>query len=346
MLASVRLTNMRSHGQASFDFGPLTVLVGDNGSGKTNVLEAIYVASTTTSWRSKTDAELIAWNEAAGRIEADDVAVALSRQPYRKYFWIDGVKRPAKEVVGHLKTVLFQPDDVQLVLGSPTYRRHFLNVVLAQSTHDYGQNLITYRQVITQRNRLLKHIQDGRAHESELHFWDVELCRLAAAIWGERARFVELANEHLPGYYRSISGDELEIAIHHQTHPAQREQLEPEIAAWHSREIAAGQTLRGPHRDDLTLTMDGIPARERASRGEVRSLTIALKLVELAYLQNGTPDDVHEVVLLLDDVMSELDATRRERLLKAVDGVQTVLTTTDITHLPHELAETAQIISL
>lgn len=346
MLKQVRLANIRSYEQGSFDFGPLTVLVGSNGSGKTNILEAIYLASTTTSWRTKSDAELIKWEADAGRLEVDDVAVALSRHPYRKYFWIDGVKRSAKEVVGHLKTVLFQPDDLSLVLGSPAYRRHFLNVVLAQSDRAYGQELITYRQVLLQRNRLLKQLQDGRAQEAELHFWDAELVRLADTIWAARERFVTLANEQLPTYYRSISDDAVTVAIQHHTHPLQREQLAEEIAAWHGREIAAGQTLRGPHRDDLVLSMDAIPARERASRGEVRSLTIALKLVELAFLQKSPSDAVSDVVLLLDDVMSELDANRRQRLLTAVDGVQTVLSTTDLSHLPPSLAATAQIISL
>lgn len=346
MLRRVRLTNIRSYKQKEFEFGPLTVLVGSNGSGKTNILEAIYAASTTTSWRTKTDSELIRWECDAGRIEADDVAVALSRHPYRKFFWIDGVKRSAKEVVGHLKTVLFQPDDLQLILGSPAYRRHFLNVVLAQSDREYGQNLITYRQVLLQRNRLLKHIQDGRSQEEELHYWDIELARLADKIWEARERFVMLANDHLPTHYRSISGDELTVSIQHQTHPAQRISFADEIAHWHGREIAAGQTLRGPHRDDLILLMDAILVRERASRGEVRSLTIALKLVELAFLQNSAQDRASDVVLLLDDVMSELDASRRERLLAAVEGVQTVLTTTDLSHLPPSLEASAQIISL
>jgi len=346
MLRRVRLTNIRSYDQREFEFGPLTVLIGSNGSGKTNILEAVYAASTTTSWRTKTDSELLRWGCDAGRIEADDVAVALSRNPYRKYFWIDGVKRSAKEVVGHLKTVLFQPDDLQLILGSPAYRRHFLNVVLAQSDREYGQDLITYRQVLLQRNRLLKHLQDGRANESELHFWDAELVRLADKIWAAREQFVLLANEHLPAYYRSISGDALTVTIHHQTHPAQRASFADEIGHWHSREIAAGQTLRGPHRDDLILLMDTIPVRERASRGEVRSLTIALKLVELAFLQNSAQNSSSDVVLLLDDVMSELDASRRERLLTAVEGVQTVLTTTDLSHLPTSLEAAAQVISL
>lgn len=346
MLTTVRLINVRSYGQQSFDFGPLTVLVGNNGSGKTNVLESVYLASTTTSWRTKTDAEIIKWHETAARIEVDDIAIALTRSPYRKYFWIDGVKRPAKEVVGHLKTVLFQPDDMQLILGSPAYRRHFLNIVLAQADRLYGQNLITYRQVLMQRNRLLKQIQDGRASESELHFWDMELVRLAEDIWQARQRFIEVATDHLAAYYQSISGDTIAVMPHLQTHPAQTEHLAQEIAQWHPREIAAGQTLRGPHRDDLVLLMDDIPARERASRGEVRSLTIALKLIELTFLQNAATGSTNDVVLLLDDVMSELDENRRQRLLAAVDGVQTVITTTDVSHLPADLAASAQVIPL
>ena len=346
MLTNIRLTNIRSHQEARFDFGPLTVLVGPNGSGKTNVLEAIYLVSTTTSWRTKTDVEVVGWGVDAGRIELANVAVAISRNPYRKYFWIDGVKRPAKDVVGQVKTVLFQPDDLQLVLGSPAYRRHFLNVVLAQHDRAYGEALIEYRQVLMQRNKLLKRVQEGRAQREELHFWDMELLRLADIIWAARGQFVELANTQLKRLYKSISGDELEVGITHQTHPAEISHLAAEITLWHGREIMAGQTLRGPHRDDLVLTMNGVLVKERASRGEVRSLTIALKLVELAFLQNSPQNTTNDVVLLLDDVMSELDAKRRERLLAAVEGVQTIITTTDLNHLPEEWQTTAKIISL
>jgi len=344
MLKSVELQNFRSHLKATFDLANLTLIVGPNGVGKTNILEAISLASTTRSWRTKSDVEVINFSQNFAKVVADEVVVVVHKNPYRKEYAVSGVRRKAKEVIGTIKTVLFEPEDLLLILGSPAVRRHFLNVVLSQSDRNYGENLLQYGQVITQRNKLLKGIREHQNTDSELNFWDKELSKLSAQIWATRSAFLNLLQNELPQHYHSLSQDNSVITIKHETHPADTEHMEEELVAVREREVMLGQTVRGPHRDDFVISFNGVPARSCASRGEVRSLIFALKMVELDYLSGQK--DAEDVVLLLDDVMSELDHDRRNRLVEVASSVQTVITTTDLAHVPQDWRNQAKIIEL
>lgn len=348
MLTSLKLTNFRSHISSAFAFKELNLIVGPNGSGKTNILEAISMVSTTRSWRTKSDVETIRWQQPYARVELDDTALFIQREPYLKQFQKAGVKRQAKEMLGSVKTVLFEPEDLQLVTGSPALRRHWLNVVLAQSDREYGEALLTYRHVILQRNRLLKRIKEGLSQPTELNFWDGEVARLGRDIWQKRSAFLAQAKLSLPRYYADISQDDTAISLRLETHPNDRDRIEDELVAVRDREIMWGQTVRGPHRDDVIFTMGEIPAKLRASRGEVRSLTLALKLIELDYLsaKNGVEHGASDVVLLLDDVMSELDQDRRAKLVTATTDVQTIITTTDLEYLPQSWRDRANLITI
>ncbi len=346
MLKKIELQNFRSHKNISFELSNLTLIVGPNGVGKTNILEAISLASTTRSWRTKSDIEVISYNKNFAKIQADDVVVVVHNNPYKKEYAVSGVRRIAKEVVGTIKTVLFEPEDLLLVLGSPAVRRHFLNVVLSQSDRNYSDSLVKYRQVVMQRNKLLKRIRDKQSKEDELNFWDKELAILANQIWLTRSAFISLAQRELPKHYVCLSQDNTKITIKHETHPAETERLEEEQAALREREIMFGQTIRGPHRDDFIISFNNVPARSCASRGEVRSLVFGLKMVELDFLSKAAREDDNDVVLLLDDVMSELDHNRRERLVEVTSSVQTVLTTTDLDHVPKVWRQKAKIIEL
>lgn len=353
-LSKLSLFNVRNHHEQTFELGPLTILVGPNGSGKTNVLEAISVVSTTRSWRVKRESELVLWGEEFARIVAGPVEVVISPQPYRKTFWVDGVRTKLKDVVGTVKTVLFQPDDIAIVAGAPADRRHFLNVLLSQHSHEYSSALLEYAHVVVQRNRLLKRVRDEAAHPDELAFWDDELVKLGAVLWAERAGFLAILGERLPAAYREISGDKREVRVRHETKPHDPERLAEELAAVRDREVILGQTLRGPHRDDLHFLFDDHPAMEAASRGEIRSLTFAIKMIELEYLASrsaaaapapvSSQEAAYDVILLLDDVMSELDEKRRARLVEAARRTQTIVTTTDLDDIPATLLEGATII--
>jgi DNA replication and repair protein RecF len=355
VVSRLTLFNVRSHHELTVDFGALNLLVGPNGSGKTNILEAVSVASTTRSWRAKREAELVRWNEDFARIRVEPAAVevVISRQPYRKNFWIDGVKSRARDVLGVVKTVLFQPDDMMIATGAPLGRRHFMNVVLSQRHHEYGAALLEYAQVLAQRNRLLKRLRDGEASGDELSFWDAKLVSLAEIIWGYRASFIKYLEMELTGRYAEISGDGRLVSARHETKPHDTGRLLEELAAVRDREIILGQTLRGPHRDDLHFLFDGHMATEAASRGELRSLTFALKMIELDYLSGvagskGSPASQNEpsdVLLLLDDIMSELDAGRRERLVTASQRAQTIITTTDPEDIPDGLRQEAKVVN-
>lgn len=346
MIKHLELINFRSHQKSSFDFGNLNLIVGPNGVGKTNILEAIALISTTRSWRTASDVEVISFNQDYTRVTADDITLTIQRQPYRKEVTISGVKRQLKEIVGHLKTVLFEPEDLQLILGSPALRRHWLNVVLAQSDPTYSDSLIQYRHIILQRNRLLKRIAQGQSRQTELNFWDSELARLSANIWGKRLAFITLTRERLTEHYANVSGDKIQIDTKLETHPADTERIEEELMAVRDRELIIGQTVRGPHRDDVLMKMDGVDVKKMASRGEARSLVFALKMMELDYLSGPSQNSAKDVTLLLDDVMSELDRDRRGRLVEAAQSVQTIITTTDLDHVPEELRKEATVINL
>jgi len=328
MIEQLRLENFRSYPRAEFLFEPLTIIVGPNGGGKTNILEAISMLSITTSWRTEKDNEVITWGEAFCRVVKDDQELVIQNHPYFKRLKIDGVSKRTYQVIGRLPTVLFQPDDIQILYGSPNQRRHYLDRVLSQTSVAYTQAILEVQHVLKQRNRLLKQIGEGAASASELAFWDGELATNHAIIQRERQAFVAFMNEQLPGIFAQMvpEGPEVKVEYHQSPRHVELPFLEY-VANQRMKEIAAGVSLYGPHREDILFTWGEHSVHQSMSRGQSRALLLACKMVELEYISLKSET---RPVLLLDDIFSELDAERRERLLSVFGDYQVIMTTTEV----------------
>lgn len=332
-ITSITLHNFRSYSEQSFVLDPgVTLIVGPNGSGKTNILEAVYVLATTKSFRARDEA-LVHQGFDMLSIEAQSSEVqyrfAYQKQPtIAKRVTHDGSKQSLRSHIGTLPVVLFEPGDLQLLAGSPSARRAYVDTILCQTDPEYLQALNEYKRALKQRNALL------RTHTSispEMLFaWNVQLVGPAGILRSKRQEFVEYLQLKLPGLYESIAGKHHQITITYQPNPAgslaSEAELLSQLEASTQRDTMAGFTTIGPHRDDLLVMFDGHPIDTRASRGEHRSVVLALKLAELDY-QNDFARA--KPLFMLDDVFSELDVYRRGFLLDAIGEYQTIVTTTE-----------------
>jgi len=321
------------------------VLHGDNAQGKTNLLEAIYVLSTGKSHRANLERELINWSPvgeggAVARLVAQvrknsgDMRVEMvisAAQPaadarVQKSIKINGVPRRSIDLVGQMNVVLFSSRDIDLVAGTPSQRRRYLDVASSQVNTKYLRTLQQYNKVLLQRNHLLRLIGERRSDESQLDFWDRELIGHGSYIIGERRLMVEELNAMgKPIHQRISGGEDLKITympnvdvddFHDRSRSVRRE------------EIARGMSLVGPHRDDMEFTVGGVNMGTYGSRGQQRTVALSMRLAEARYLGVRMND---EPVLLLDDVLSELDAVRRHHLMDSIESYQQVVfTTTDL----------------
>ncbi len=254
----------------------------------------------------------------------------------QKYIRVNGIPRRASELVGEVNAVMFSAQDLELIYGPPPVRRRYLDILISQLDHPYLRSLQRYQRVVNQRNHLLKLIREGRAQPGELDFWDAELVKEGRYIMALRLHTI-LALSQLAGPFHSEltgNGERLELLYRpsvalgpEESEEALGQALRQALEQRRPRELAQGVTLAGPHRDDLQLLLDGMDAGAYASRGQSRTIALAMKLGEARYL---TEQRRQEPVLLLDDVLSELDATRRAHILEtAARYQQSIITTAD-----------------
>jgi len=367
--------NFRNYEHLELDLKPGMVLFqGDNGQGKSNLLEAIYMLAVAKSARASTDRELVRRQpvdeETYSRISAivdrvaepkedrDDSSLRLqidfSSTPIpledgsenlgsiggisvQKYIRVNGVPRRASYLVGQLNAVMFTADDLELVYGSPAIRRRYMDILISQLDQQYLRTLQRYQRVLTQRNSLLKAIREGRSHEGELAFWDEQLVSEGEYIIGQRRLCIQELSEMAAPIQQGLSGNGDPFQIIYQPNVSlndcadQRsigESIQASLLERRRRELAQGVTVTGPHRDDLVMLLGGMDVEAYASRGQSRTVVLAMKLAEAGYLKARRGQ---EPILLLDDVLSELDTQRREHVLdQASQYQQSFLTTADV----------------
>jgi len=344
MIERLHVQYFRGFSDKSFEFGPVTVLVGNNGSGKTSVLEAISLLSLTTSWKTEKDSEVIQWGAPFTRVMSGDLELVIQNHPYLKRMRIDGVSKRAAQVIGYFPTVLFQPDDLQLLYGAPSGRRQYLDRAISQTSAKYTRAVLQLQQVLKQRNKLLKQINEGEAGEGQLPFWDGQLADLHLIIQEERKRFIEELQERVPSLFTEMVPGPEGITIKYliSPHSTEHDFLEHLTRNRH-KEIAAGASLYGPHREDIEVMWGEHPAQQSMSRGQSRSLMVAFKIAELEFIGARTEQ---KPILLLDDIFSELDLDRRHRLFQVLGDYQTIMTTTELGTVKDEVNKSATIISL
>lgn len=361
-LAHLALTDVRSFRHLAIDLAPgVYVIAGENAAGKTNLLESVAMLATTKGVRSGPDLDLIAWQAVAedplpaARLEADvetaagkrSLEVAVIAQvavagvpPTRagKRFRVNGVARRASDLIGQLRVVMFAADDLAIIDGPPVNRRRYLDLTISQLDPAYLRALQRYARVLEQRNSLLRRLQErGGRGLDQLEFWDDELSAAGALILARRADSVRALARDAADRYAELAAttaETLEIrylpGVPPEVQQALREhdlqdRLRAALEAGRLEDVRRGMSRIGPHRDDLAFLIAGHPAGLTASRGQQRSAALALRLAEVALSTRRTGDPP---VLLLDDILSELDARRRERILHVAYGVDQVLITT------------------
>lgn len=351
MLAELRLKNFRSYVDDSFEFSEgVTIIVGPNASGKTNLLEAVLMLARGTSYRAK-DAELIAfdtpWARLDGRLsDGSDRNLRLQRDASpAKQYEVEGKTFQRLTARHALPVVLFEPNHLQMISGGPERRREYLDDLLEQTIIGYGTTRRAYKRTLAQRNALLK-----RHHgdiQKQLFPWNVRLSELAGQIVRAREALVMELQSQLPALYNELSPHArtvVSVAYGSSWPGADYEsRLLQKLDATRELDIARGFTGNGPHREDLLTYFSDKPAGEVASRGEIRTLVLALKVLELQLLAR---DHTHAPILLLDDVFSELDGTRRRALTEHLKDYQTFITTTDADIVQKHFIDSCQLIAL
>ncbi|MGH7158314.1 MAG: DNA replication/repair protein RecF [Candidatus Saccharimonadales bacterium] len=328
MISSIRLQQFRTYTDATFQFSPeVTIVAGSNASGKTNLLEAVLVASQGGSFRVK-DYELIRHGKDWARLDAETAGgkrtVKIAAAPPQKSFEFDGqvFKRLPRQHT--LPVVLFEPNHMQMFFGAPELRRNFMDDLLEQTSPRFGEYRRHYKRVLTQRNALLK-----KRQPHQLFVWNIRLSELGGKIARERARLVDVCNQQVSQLYSDIAGKPTVIGLRYQTQlplDAYETALLSSLERNEGLDVARGFTANGPHRDDLAAEIGGKPFQQIASRGETRTLALALKVIELQLLESKF---AAKPLLLLDDVFSELDSNRRAALTRLVTRYQTIITTTN-----------------
>lgn len=345
MLTDIRLQHFRSYGDAFFELGPaVNIVVGANASGKTNLLEAVLVLARGGSYRAK-DAELVSFGAPWARLDAHladggvrtvklvpDSASAAAAKSYE----IGGQKFTRLPSAKALPVVLFEPNHLLLLSGAPDLRRTFMDDLIEQMQPGFAATRRHYRRVLAQRNALLK--KNPPSLRQQLFVWNVRLSELGGQIAKQRERLIAQCNAQLGERYSNLADRPYEAVLRYASRfaadnyeTALLHKLEQNIEL----EVLRGFTAYGPHRDDLEVLLNGHPAPESASRGETRTLILALKMLELELIEaarNVRP------LLLLDDVFSELDAQRRRALTACVTDYQTFITTTDADIATHHFA--------
>lgn len=326
----------------------INVFLGQNAQGKTNLLESVALLALSSSPRARRDAELVgpAATEALveGAIERDrrpavEVAIRIASGAERsvKTIHVDGAPRRAVDLPGAVNVALFWPEDLGLVKGPPAERRRFFNELLVQVLPGYAGRLSEYRRLLEQRNGLLRRIASGLEDVSSLAVWEEPLAAAGAAIAEARRHAVEELAPLASAHHAAVSGGErLEVA-----YDGPPPDLPAALARARAEDLRRGTTSTGPHRDDLQIAIDGADARGFASQGQQRTAVVALKLAE-ADLMERRGDE--RPVTLLDDVLSELDAGRRDGLLGALAGRgQVIVTAVDADVFPAGLMAGASV---
>ncbi|MGB4967577.1 MAG: DNA replication and repair protein RecF [Candidatus Saccharimonadales bacterium] len=351
MISDIRLQHFRSYEDATFEFGSgVNIVVGPNGSGKTNLLEALLVTARGSSYRVA-DAELVRHGAEWLRLDAHTTDESLRtvkilvNPASEKTFEIGGHNYKRLPERQQLPVVLFEPNHLQLLHGSPEQRRSYLDEILEQTSPGFKGFRRNYKRVLAQRNSLLKRAKAPSEHE--LFPWDLRLSELGAVIARERAELVGAVNEQLDGLYGELSKDKSKkVVVQYQPYfPVDNysSALLQALSAHRTLDVARGFTGRGPHREDFAMFFGDNPVSLVASRGETRTLILALKVFELEYLQGKTGSTP---LLLLDDVFSELDGSRRQALTTHLNKYQTFLTTTDADVVVHHFMDKATILPL
>ena len=356
----LKLTNFRNYLNLEINLNPsINIFIGNNGEGKTNILESIYILSLTKSNRDGNESDLIKFGENITKIEGiiknNDLIqkkeICITKQKKQLFINNKEIKRN-REFINGMSVILFSPQDLELIKGSPNIRRNVLNIDISQLYSNYITCLNEYNQIVKMRNEYLKRMYlNGNSDERFLEIINKGLIEKAVIIYKYRFDFIDKINDLLPNIFKKITGlSGLKIDYNNSINISNYDEkiIEEKFASKFKRnlnmELMQGITLTGPHRDDFSFILNDNDMKIFASQGQQRMAIISFKIAEI-YLFKEILGDYP--ILLLDDVFSEIDTKKRNKIVKYLkEDIQTIITTTDINDISNDLLEKSSIYSV
>lgn len=332
---SLDLQNFRNYDILNISFDKDTnIIYGDNAQGKTNILEAIYLAATTKSHRGNKDREMIKFNEDESHIKA---LVEKNGTSFRidmhlkknktKGIAINGIPiKKASELFGIINIVFFSPEDLNIIKEGPAARRRFVDMELCQIDKIYLSDITAYNKILMQRNKLLKDYSFREDIKDTLDVWDMQLVNYGRRIIQRREEFIEELNSIIGDIHKKLTGDKENITIKYEP-DVKANEFEKSLLDSRNRDIKSKMTNIGPHKDDICFMINEIDVRKYGSQGQQRTSALSLKLSEIELVKKIIHDNP---ILLLDDVLSELDSNRQNYLLNSIKDIQTIITCTGL----------------
>ena len=331
-IEKLALNNYRNYDNADITFSDgINILYGDNAQGKTNILEAVYMTATTKSHRGSKDKDIIRFGSEESHIRTElkknDVSHRIDihlRKSKSKGIAIDmiPIKRSA-DLLGMINIILFSPEDLSIIKNGPAERRRFMDMELCQLNRIYYNNLSTYNKILNQRNNQLKEDMYGK-NQDILDVWDSQLIDYGLKIIKDRNNFIDMINEIIVDIHRVLTNGKEDLRLVYDKNVSE-DNFAIELCNRRDMDIRLMSTSVGPHRDDISFMINDIDVRKYGSQGQQRTVALSLKLAEIELVKKIINDNP---ILLLDDVMSELDSTRRDALLSSISNIQTIITCT------------------
>ena len=344
IIKEIELRDFRNYESLHLQFhNRVNIFLGENAQGKTNVLEALYLSSLGKSFRTTQDSDMIRFGSEYLKVRVDaekeeeELSVEFVITAREKGIKIDGVKiRRMSELFEHIYAVIFSPEDLKIVKEDPEKRRRFIDTELCLTAPSYYGKLSEYRRILKQRNSFLKDYKmtGRRIDREELSVWNEKLAESGSAVMKKRAEFLEKLCRIGSGLHEKITDGREMLDIRYEPSvpyfsdfKEQREHFLEKLEESFLSDVRNASTGKGPHRDDMAITVNGIDLRKFGSQGQQRTAALSLKLSEVYLIREESGENA---ILLLDDVMSELDAARQSFLIHALDDVQLFITTTEL----------------
>lgn len=329
------LKSFRNYEKLNIELSPnLNILYGDNAQGKTNILEAIYISAMGRSQKAQKDSQIIKMSENEAHIQVfavkdhsqNRIDVHLKKDT-KKGIAVNGIPiKKSSELFGIIYIVIFSPEDLNLIKSGPSERRRFMDMEMCQLSSVYYYDLQQYYKVLKQRNNLLKTLQKNQNIKDTLFVWNVQLVNYGCKVIQSRNKFINKINQIASIIHKNITGGKELLKIEYMPN-VYIDDFEMKLNRHLERDIMLGSTSVGPHKDDLIFYINNDDVRIYGSQGQQRTAALSIKLSEIELIKEET---LHEPILLLDDVLSELDESRQVYLLENIKNVQTIITCTGI----------------
>lgn len=339
-IVELELNNFRNYEKLALNLSPkLNIFIGENASGKTNLLESVYYLGVGKSFKTSKDKELVKWGESSAYLKiviekkyrTHTIEMQIDEKGQKKIIINKIPITKIGELIGVLKVVLFSPEEMKFIKETPLERRRFMDISLSQQDKNYYYNLVQYNKILGQRNKLLKDYYGSKGIEKMLEIWDNELSKKAVLIADKREKFLKDLEVIASNKMLELTDGKEDVKLFYETRVntssnSPVEEFLQVLKDDREKDLKLTYTSSGVHRDDLRIEVNGVDVRKYGSQGQQRSTALALKLAEIDLFYEKTGESP---ILLLDDVLSELDKSRREQLIKIASKEQTIITATE-----------------